>query len=378
MSELKYKVGDKVLIKSIDWYNKNKDKYGTIYTSNGFCFCDDMTKHCGEIMKIIDIIVDPKDSNQGYYIMDNVKKWTDEMIEGLVEEECPQDFIEKYCNSCGTQRCDRTKEYLHGCPYYNAYMCIKQNNDIEEETKPKPKFKVGDIVKWYNHTCNITSIGTDENTYIYLIKHDDYREDKTFAKWVHESELTFEDDEETKPLTYEETVEIIQAMQGIGDSWECPQGYQFVDENGNVINATKIVLEKKGKKYPKTYEECCKVLGVNPDNFLSIRNLYRDDGDEELTDYERDLLGKFDSLWELRICRDAYWKIAGEEMKLGKPWEPDWDDGELKWCMSYSGNCIEFDQYKSIHHVLAFPTEEMRDAFYEVFREEIEKCKELL
>ena len=24
-----------------------------------------------------------------------------------------------------------------------------------------------------------------------------------------------------------------------------PQGYQFVDENGNVINATKIVLEKK-------------------------------------------------------------------------------------------------------------------------------------
>ena len=38
---------------------------------------------------------------------------------------------------------------------------------------------------------------------------------------------------------------------------ELPEGYQFVDENGNVINATKIVLEKK-KEYPKTYEECCR------------------------------------------------------------------------------------------------------------------------
>ena len=41
----------------------------------------------------------------------------------------------------------------------------------------------------------------------------------------------------------------------------CPEGYQFVDENGNVINATKIVLEKKKKEYPKTYEECCCYFG---------------------------------------------------------------------------------------------------------------------
>ena len=39
-----------------------------------------------------------------------------------------------------------------------------------------------------------------------------------------------------------------------------PSGYQFVDENGNIINAQKIVLEKKKKEYPKTYEECCKTL----------------------------------------------------------------------------------------------------------------------
>ena len=28
-------------------------------------------------------------------------------------------------------------------------------------------------------------------------------------------------------------------------------------------------------------------------------------------------------LQKLIICRDVYWKIYGEQMGLGKPWEPD-------------------------------------------------------
>jgi hypothetical protein len=45
-----------------------------------------------------------------------------------------------------------------------------------------------------------------------------------------------------------------------GLAYTLPDGYIFKDENGNVINATKIVLEKKKKEYPKTYDECCKEL----------------------------------------------------------------------------------------------------------------------
>ena len=41
-----------------------------------------------------------------------------------------------------------------------------------------------------------------------------------------------------------------------------PDGYELKDENDNVINATKIVLEKKKKEYPKTYEECLSVLQI--------------------------------------------------------------------------------------------------------------------
>ena len=42
-----------------------------------------------------------------------------------------------------------------------------------------------------------------------------------------------------------ETVEEKTIQNALTYGYNLPEGYQFVDENGNVINATKIVLEKK-------------------------------------------------------------------------------------------------------------------------------------
>ena len=74
----------------------------------------------------------------------------------------------------------------------NGYKWNPETKTLERLVKPK--FKVGDRIKWFNHTCNITAIHINGNTYNYLIKHDDYREGKSFEKWVHENELTSEDD----------------------------------------------------------------------------------------------------------------------------------------------------------------------------------------
>ena len=142
-----------------------------------------------------------------------------------------------------------------------------------------------------------------------------------------------------------------------------PEGYIFKDENGNIINATKIVLEKKEKEYPKTYEECCKVLDWNHRDYDRVG-------------YESELLCKFQVLL---LCRDAYWKIAGDEMGLWKPWTPDWKDNyEKKWTINFYQNEINLTNGPNVHFVLAFPTEEMRDAFYENFKDLIKICKELL
>ena len=143
-----------------------------------------------------------------------------------------------------------------------------------------------------------------------------------------------------------------------------PQGYQFKNENGDVINASKIVLEKKKPKYPKTYEECCKAMKC--DAWFEMNTCYHG---PELC-----------ALYKLLICRDAYWKIAGEEMGLGKSWEPDWsnpDHDSYPTITKCGGKVIRTTIYTH-DCLLAFPTEEMRDAFYEHFKDLIEECKELL
>ena len=161
-------------------------------------------------------------------------------------------------------------------------------------------------------------------------------------------------------------------MDMLNNEIKLPDGYIFKDENGNIIDTTKIVLEKKKEKYPKTYEECCKILGVDPNNFLTITNCYY--GEVETTNYERGLLNNLTSLWYLRICRDAYWKIADDwkekrEEKLTRHVIYSTLSGEIIKCTTINSTA---------NYLLDFPTAEMRDAFYENFKVLIERCKELL
>lgn len=146
------------------------------------------------------------------------------------------------------------------------------------------------------------------------------------------------------------------------------------DEDGNMVLNThkdyeikevggKFMLLKKKPQYPKTYEECAQILLER----ASVRNDIGHKGDLLI------------ALQRLLVCRDAYWKIAGEQMGLGEPWKPDWLNTEQdKFVLYTHNNVICLNRFVLGHNVLAFPTAEMRDAFLENFKELIESCKELL
>jgi hypothetical protein len=92
---MKYKIGDKVRIKSLDWYNENKDQHGRV-ACGYHLFTEEMSKFCGCTMIVCRI------SNLGVMTMGgSASYWTDEMIEGLADVE-PQDKmvslnkVEKY------------------------------------------------------------------------------------------------------------------------------------------------------------------------------------------------------------------------------------------------------------------------------------------
>lgn len=134
---------------------------------------------------------------------------------------------------------------------------------------------------------------------------------------------------------------------------DIPNGYEFA---GIDDDKQQVVFTKIGYRYPKTYEECCEVLGLK-DSII-----------EGCLGYEYKLLNAFQ---KLLMCRDAYWKIAGD-------WEPDWNNISDKHCIYVVGGEIWLKECQTRKCNLAFPTKEMRDAFYENFKELIEQCKELL
>lgn len=131
-----------------------------------------------------------------------------------------------------------------------------------------------------------------------------------------------------------------------------------------VVRDGKTYPVRKKPAYPDNYEECVRIA----------KNIHGYDINIDAPAY-RELL---ESFVKLLICRDAYWKIYGEQMGLGKPWEPDWNDSTRKCTIVVIGNDLVKHYTFAQNFILAFPTEEMRDVFFENFKDLIEKCKELL
>lgn len=127
--------------------------------------------------------------------------------------------------------------------------------------------------------------------------------------------------------------------------------YEIKEENG------KYYVVKKQPQYPKTFIEVLNFF--HPDRQLE---------DDYQRCYKKDLIEKFQ---DLLYARAAYWNIAGD-------WEPDWNNISDKHCIYVVGGEIWLKECQTRQCNLAFPTAEMRDAFYENFKELIEQCKELL
>lgn len=86
---MKYKKGDKVRVKSLEWFNINKGNDGDVLCDNAVHFTPDMTPYCSKIVTISKVF-----PSYGYYILepsDNIKGvfkdyiWTNEMFEGFAE-----------------------------------------------------------------------------------------------------------------------------------------------------------------------------------------------------------------------------------------------------------------------------------------------------
>ena len=270
--------------------------------------------------------------------------------------------------------------YLYDYAILNDRLSIAEDDDFEiftlQEFLEKFPYKVGDVIKFPNNmTEEIAEMKWDEELkdIIYTSVSGCTRPCYVPKNTNNKTNMNMNENkvESTGYMQMGKTVAVIFNEANYEDEVELQLGdYEIEVRDG------KTYAVRKKPKYPKTYAECCEIL-----DFC---------GDYILTTYEADcivkkevygILQQVNSLTQLLICKSAYWKIAGEEMNLDKPWDSVYGCGEWGYWIGYDINANKIycqDSRILLNHLLVFPSEEMRDAFYDNFKDLIEKCKELL
>ena len=247
--------------------------------------------------------------------------------------------------------------YVSGNAILHDRLSIAEDDDFViftiEEFLEKYPFKIHDTVNIpeYESAVGICGMYWDGFDIQYVVYRNDEEECYTAEDLLkyndnpnEPSEVTEEKDKDKAPNLKGED------YYGKRFGYKIPNGYEF-----DKVDNGKIILKPIKSKYPKTFKECRAILDYMVGS---------------MSGYKSSLLA---SLQSLLVCRDAYWKIAGEEMGLGKPWTPDWNHINRRfYCIYNSKNSIVKNVIYSENKILTFPTEEMRDAFYENFKDLIE------
>lgn len=96
---MRYKKGDKVRIKSLDWYNSNKNSEDAIIFKDFHIFDETMSEFCGEV-----VTIDAYNSQGNCYNIKEDRKvnfWSVDMFEDPAIEEEPQEkmvSLDKVCD----------------------------------------------------------------------------------------------------------------------------------------------------------------------------------------------------------------------------------------------------------------------------------------
>ena len=198
--------------------------------------------------------------------------------------------------------------------YIRAYDWCDGIKFTLEEFLYKYPFKVGDKVFLYDNITEgcVTGMEWDENKgtvkYCVYTSSECWCDVKDLLEWnnVDLVERHYMDNMEEKDKAKAPDIKG-EDYSGKRFGYKIPDGYEF-----DVVVDGKIFLKPIKPKYPTTYEDCCKIMCVELWNTL---------WGEDATEYEKQTEDLINALIKLKVCRDAYWKIAGEEMGLSKPWE---------------------------------------------------------
>lgn len=149
-----------------------------------------------------------------------------------------------------------------------------------------------------------------------------------------------------------------------------PEGFEIDREQST---ERKIVLKKIENRVRSWEEYCEKMKGKDSYFFNGV-----------IQEICRSNFGEFPNLLEFEDKEDVKTLVAFCKLrKLRKDWvgewKPDWTDvHQPKYAIANSNNKLVDCTCREISHPLSFPTEEMRDEFFNCFKDYLEQAKSLL
>ena len=251
--------------------------------------------------KVVDNLDEGKTMNKKFAIVGHPTRSKEviellEMMGGVnsknVDGKC--DFLYYFIDNDNTIYCD--SNFNNNFAYFTLEKFLKEN-----------PFKVGDKVKdCYGNPVTIKSMSWHDGfeTMVYDFEE---TEDVFCAE-----DLEYVNDIHTKPskmkIVLAELLEHIKTTpkEELEREFEEIEGWSNV---GPTVEEFRTFCEcvNKKPKYPDNYEECVRIA----------KNIHGYDIHIDTPAYGE----LMESFVKLLICRDAYWKIAGEEMRLDEPWK---------------------------------------------------------
>ena len=138
-------------------------------------------------------------------------------------------------------------------------------------------------------------------------------------------------------------------------TFNIPEGYVIDKEKSTDTN---IVLKLVEPSRPKTWEEYCKMMEGKKSYYIALPEFDNKEDAEAFTAYSK--LIKLRKQW------------IGE-------WKPNWaNESQRKYVIfNYAGEVVR-DISLSTAHCLSFPTLEMREEFFDCFKDYLKQAKTLI
>lgn len=230
-SKLKFKVGDKVRVKSLEWYYEHKGVFGDIINDYDYVFLNEMAKFCGEILEITEI-------KRDYYRTEGNKYcWMDWMLEDKAVTEEKQEVEQLNKNNMETKKMTlkEAQEFVKN----TKYLVFTEEQSLVLQTK---LFEIG--CKWHISGANLCHteepfLFIDDNLVIRCSTKSFYREfEKSEKRYVETDNVISIEILQPKPKFDPNTLKTFDKVlvKEIGTEWRARYFEMYRDEYFRTTN----------------------------------------------------------------------------------------------------------------------------------------------